>query len=249
MTRDELLIKAKPVLFNTEMVQAILDGRKTETRRIVKPHYRDDEIGFFVITNAVDCSFNRVVKYDEWENDFDEKGQERIVNPPYNAGDILYVRETWNINNMDIEDNEITFEYRASEAEVEDCTLTVSVSDEIYDKYAYGMAENMPEWRPSIHMPKEAARIFLKVTGVRVERLQDITEEGAKAEGIHERYVGMGESGFAVAQNSNSFYDCAKGAYAELWNSTIPKKNRELYGWDANPWVWVIEFERISDNG
>lgn len=94
-------------------------------------------------------------------------------------------------------------------------------------------------WRPSIHMPKEAARLFIQVTGVRVERLQDISDDGAKAEGANYRNgkpVGFEEK-------------CRRSAidrFTEIWNSTIKSADLPIYSWDANPWVWVIEFERIS---
>lgn len=210
MNKSELLSVAKPILFNTSMVQAILDGRKTATRRVIKY----PACGYF-----------------EYEPP--------RVKKPYQTGDILYVRETWNICNLDIEDNTITFVYKASESEKEEGAMTVKASDEIYDKYDYSMVENNPDWRPSIHMPKEAARIFLRVTDVRVERLQDITEEQAEKEG---------------AINTIGFIHSYDNEYAEkphtaiddffcIWDSTIKKTDLERYGWDANPWVWVIEFE------
>ncbi len=96
------------------------------------------------------------------------------------------------------------------------------------------------KWQPSIHMPKEAARIFLRVTGVRVERLQDITLDDAIAEGCQGKFIGSGEcvgAGWEILPEDE---------FADLWDSTIKKSDLDKYGWDANPWVWVIEFERIS---
>ena len=101
-------------------------------------------------------------------------------------------------------------------------------------------------WRPSIHMPKEIARTFLRVTDVRVEHLQDITDAKAKAEGIRGFWTGMGESGYAVSADSRTFFDGPIGAFASLWNSTIKPAELADYGWNANPWVWVYYFERIS---
>ena len=96
-------------------------------------------------------------------------------------------------------------------------------------------------WRPSIHMPKEAARIWLKVNGVRVERLQEITEEQAKAEGA------IDNRGFIHSPyNEYDSIHTAKEHYKQIWNSTIKKSDLDRYGWDANPWVWVIEFERCD---
>ena len=116
----------------------------------------------------------------------------------YRPGDILYVRETWARGSM--EGGAEQYFYKA------------------------GYSKSYPiSWRPSIHMPREAARIFLRVTDVRVERLQDIDDDGVVAEGLE---IGA--------------------PFEELWDSTIKKADRALYGWDTNPWVWVIEFERIS---
>lgn len=145
----------KPILFNTDMVRAILEGRKTVTRRVVKPRYKDGDAGFWVQKKVATGEITGIEIYDE-----EEFGTERYVKPPYHAGDILYVRETW------IESS-FGYVYRAS-----DCsTIEDWAGEEI-------------KWKPSIFMPKEAARIFLRVTDVRVERLQDITPKQAGNEGV-----------------------------------------------------------------
>ena len=122
--------------------------------------------------------------------------------PPYSPGDILYVRETFF---RDVG----RYLYKANYSDTE--------------KFYRDGKEVAIKWRPSIHMPREAARIFLRVTDVRVERLQDIDDDGVAAEGFE---IGA--------------------PFDELWDSTIKKADHALYGWEANPWVWVIEFERIS---
>ena len=175
----------KPILFNTDMVRAILEGRKTVTRRVAKPQpraiyhngkiYDDDEL--YVVAENQNGKFEQVVL-------------------PYRPSDILYVRETW---------NKAPFRY-----------------DEFIYKADGCYGPDMP-WHPSIHMPREAARIFLRVTDVRVERLQEINDDGVVSEGME---IGA--------------------PFDDLWDSTIKKADRTLYGWEANPWVWVIEFERIS---
>lgn len=109
------------------------------------------------------------------------------------------------------------------EAGEEKTARTVTVSDAVYEKYELSMAENNPEWRPSIHMPKEAARIWLKVTDVKVERLQDVDDDRIVSEGLE---IGCD--------------------FENIWNATIKKSDLLHYGWDANPWVWVIEFERCK---
>lgn len=192
----------KPILFNTEMVRAILDGRKSCTRRLVKPEPQ----GYFEVS-------------EEPLYVYDTDGNQGKITPPYQPGDILYVRETWHKYIKRVGKGESCrfaefYGYRASVANSED-------ADE--------------PWRPSIHMPKEAARIWLKVTEVRVERLQEITPQGAWKEG-------------ARCSCLHPVPDCAgnKIAFVNIWNSTIKKSDLDRYGWDANPWVWVIEFERCE---
>ena len=196
----------KPILFNTEMVRAILDGRKTCTRRAVKTR-RKDACGFYV-TKRPDGSFAGIYEYDE-----DERMFENQLSPPYKPEDVLYVRETWCKGSWGNEKER--YYYKADDNDFY-CT-----------------------WRPSIHMPKEAARIWLKVTNVRVERLQDITDDGAKAEGAN----------WKNGQNvgwEEKMKRTATERFAEIWNSTIKKSDLDRYGWEANPWVWVIEFERCE---
>ena len=192
----------KPILFNTEMVRAILDGRKTQTRRVVKVNLRNDEAGWQVITNKHTGEFIRIETYDEWEDEV------RWINPPYCPGDILYVRETW-------------FEYAG--------------------QYVYKATAAQPElwngmWRPSIHMPKEAARIFLRVTDVRVERLRSITEVDAEKEGFFKGWRLSGRGSLALS---------ARQAFMWLWE-TITRDGPAAETWACNPWVWVIEFERYE---
>ena len=189
-----------PILFNTEMVQAIMDGRKTVTRRILKHDTR-------ALLNSPYCKTHPEVP--------DKQIIEKLCKSPYEQGDVLYVRETW----CSRYDGEKYF-YLADKC-------TKREEKKLLD---YGEVK----WRPSIHMPKEAARIFLKVNDVRVERLQDITEKQAETEGIN---------GSEVLYDG---YIDAREKFAELWDSTIKKSDIEKYGWNANPWVWVIEFERCE---
>lgn len=179
----------KPILFSTEMVRAILEGRKTETRRVVK--FPEGMTGRLP-TNANDHLFYPCgIKY-----------------PPYKKGDILYVRETW-------------FEYAG--------------------QYVYKATAAQPElwdgmWHPSIHMPKEAARIFLRVTDVRAERLRDITEADAVKEGLYKGWRLSGRGSLALS---------ARQAFMWLWE-TITRDGPAYKTWACNPWVWVIEFERCE---
>ncbi len=216
----------KPILFNTHMVQAILEGRKTTTRRIVKGNINDlDLIG----TGSSKCNdtfdralFGKLDKEKVWNSDVKER-----IKAPYMPGDILYVRETWQISNPmgDFARNNMTAEYvyKAGYAKGERIPITRE------------QEKNLGVWKPSIHMPKDAARIFLKVTDVRVERLQDIDDEGAKTEGSN---VGIG-----IAEKMR---EGAIDRFKKIWDSTVNKKDIDKYGFNANPWVWVIEFERID---
>ncbi|NFO57698.1 hypothetical protein FDB39_12525 [Clostridium botulinum] len=203
----------KPILFNTTMVQAILEGRKTTTRRIAK--------GLKDATKVTHGEFKWDYKH-SWMNDL---GLE--IEAPFHIGEILYVRETWQISNPmgDFARNNMTAEYvyKAGYAKGERIPITRE------------QEKNLGVWKPSIHMPKDAARIFLKVTDVRVERLQDIDDEGAKTEGIN---VGIG-----IAEKMR---EGAIDRFKKIWDSTVNKKDIDKYGFNANPWVWVIEFERID---
>lgn len=185
----------KPILFNTEMVRAILDGRKTVTRRVVMPQPEGRPI--------------RMTENSCYPGCYAIEGTPRVIRPPYQPGDTLWVRETWAKSMAG------TFMYQADDKAI--------------------MVER---WRPSIHMPREAARLFLRVTGVRVERLKDIDGHGILKEGI--------DNGKSNPAMGTRWENMQSMAFAELWNSTLKSADLPLYGWAANPWVWVIEFERIS---
>ena len=210
----------KPILFNTEMVRAILDGRKTCTRRLVKPQPDEKHtfpLGFITGSTEkkeVGCFGFGINEYG---------GSIQYAKPPYQSGDILYVRETW-YKGLE------RYMYRADYSDTE--------------KFYRDGKEIKMKWHPSIHMPKEAARIWLKVTDVRVERLQEITEAGAEAEGAVNN-IGM----IHAPDNEYDHIHTAKEHFIEIWNSTIKKfkkSDRDRYGWNASPWVWVIEFERCE---
>lgn len=204
----------KPILFNTEMVQAILDGRKTCTRRVAKnvpdhthriePVYENGRFQF-------DCFYSSYVAALDADADFCMP-----CFPPYQQGDILYVRETF------IQAAAHTFWYKADDNS--------------------WMPEGL-HWKPSIHMPKEAARIWLKVKDVRVERLQECGEGWC---------IDIEKEGIATPQDpilyisDDAFHDALRMEFQKIWDSTIKKSDLYRYGWDANPWVWVIEFERCE---
>ena len=214
----------RPMLFNTEMVKAILDGRKTQTRRLVKPHLpnrviKDVSFGAFPGAKRSDW----IINYEgEITNYFGR------VKPPCQAGYILWVRETW-----------------CKLWRLDECEQIIEGTEKYYylagewppfNHYVYpdGSYGEEPKWKPSIHMPKEAARIWLKVTNVRVERLQDITTDQIIAEGVKT------EEPFSLNGAEKRY------AFSQLWDSTIKKENINRYSWEGNPWVWVIEFERCG---
>lgn len=217
----------KPILFNTEMVRAILDGRKSCTRRLVKPQPHGKHtfpLGFVTDSTEkkeVGCFGFGIDEYG---------GSIKYVKPPYQPGDTLYVRETW-------------------------CAFPVNEAGHMrgHSIYYYRADGDLrPEgwrgkWRPYTQMPKEAARIWLKVTDVRVERLQDITPKDAKNEGVGNLFyedIAYSEKNYGTEVDPE--YGIAKEQFAWLWDSTIKKSDLDRYGWDASPWVWVIEFERCE---
>ena len=204
----------KPILFNTEMVRAILDGRKTCTRRLVRflPGENPQWTGY--IRDGLML--------------YNGRNEPCITKAPHQPGDILYVRETW----------QYLYELDGNEQIIEDtgkyyyaATDTISFNTYVDEN---GLEHEHVPWKPSIHMPKEAARIWLKVTDVRVERLQDITSEQISREGVEVEYP-------HVLNGEEKRY-----AFSTLWNSTIKKSDLDRYGWNASPWVWVIEFERCE---
>lgn len=209
----------RPILFNGDMVRVILEGRKTVTRRVIKPQFE-------ISLEGTECECSHEKGF--WDMGGNEWACRQCgygvipmrggswIHAPYSAGDILYVRETWHKYKKRVGKGEKThmaefYGYKASVANSEDAS---------------------EKWRPSIHMPKEAARIWLKVTDVRVERLQKITLDQIEKEGIKTEHPN-------VLNGEEQQY-----AFSQLWDSTVDKLNIDRYGWTANPWVWVIEFER-----
>ena len=211
----------KPIIFSTPMVQAILDGRKSMTRRVVKlPQWvwvHDESLDQFGFQTG---------------NGYGDGG---IIGPNdlvglishYQPGDILWVRETW-----------------AKISDWSDVCPETGMFDGYIYKADWPSSGEHPKWRPSIFMPREAARIFLRVTNVRAERVQDITEDDAIAEGVGDLFFEE------IGYSNNPKYDLLmewktleREQFELLWNSINAKRG---FGWDSNPWVWVIEFERCE---
>lgn len=192
-----------PILFNTDMVRAILDDLKGATRRAVKGFIPDDAIwGYTAFTPK---------GYISCRGTFADGYGEKFFKLPCEPGDILYVRET--------------FDYLEG---------WIIGDPGIDGKYFYRADGDLRpvswrgKWHPSLHMPKEAARIWLEVKDVRVERLQEITVKGIEKEGVY-------------LKKPYTAYEMQR-VFKALWDSTIKKSDIDRYGWDASPWVWVIEF-------
>lgn len=215
-------MKSRPILFSGPMVRAILDGRKTQTRRVVAlPRKR----GAFVLEDHGDGWWP--YQSDDGESSVCNDGCEYPYSCPYGVpGDQLLVRETWA---RDDEDGALM--YRADLGRNADA-----------DAWEQGRIEGVPRyrWRPAIHMPRWASRITLEITGVRVERLQEISTYDAWAEGI----PGAPPPGVTVDRidefvrwSDGVMRDDPKAAYRALWEQINGPGS-----WDANPWVWVVQF-------
>lgn len=222
-----------PILFNTDMVRAILDGRKTVTRRVMKPAnpFRNKERyhqgnGLWIDGYSKNDEPNGYIKDYSVSSCWLTKKYYIEKYAPYQPGDILYVRETF----------QKFPNYKMGEYP------TQENPDKEPDSWDYVYkADNLnldEKWTPSIHMPKEAARIWLKVTDVRVGQLQDMTLDDFLSEGVVIRPEAFNDPENAYMQ--------ARSEFVRIWDSTIKKEKIYLYGWDGNPWVWVTEFERCE---
>jgi hypothetical protein len=221
-------MSCKPILFNTSMVQAIRAGRKTMTRRVINPqpgkclnwvksleqnpakcnstHFYLTDINWGRGPEPTICCRNCQIPYRygvEGKIDSDKH-----ICPVYRPGDILWVRETWKVDASDHDNDSYTYK-----------------ADPGLERYP----NNLLHWRPSIFMPKAAARIFLRVTDVRAERLQNITPDDIGREGT--------PFGMTFAP-----YD----GFSRLWDGINAKRKDGAYAWDRDPWVWVYAFERID---
>lgn len=208
-----------PIIFSGPMVRAILEGRKTQTRRVIKPQpteWVNDECHY---VNPVPCVRNKRFS-----------GLLDCIPCPYGIpGEKLWVRESWAFK--DKAGELIVPVYRADGEEVEDGDGSRFI----------------PRWIPSIHMTRKASRIDLEITRVRVERLHDISDEDAKAEGsealrwgdLHQMPMSLAMSYGGILPGNPKY----RFGFYNLWESINAKS---CYSWDADPWVWVIEFKRIK---
>ncbi|MCL2223593.1 MAG: hypothetical protein FWB96_01350 [Defluviitaleaceae bacterium] len=197
----------KPIIFSTAMVQAILAGDKTQTRRVIKPQPCAEATAFHKFIHSEDCG---------WEARFSNSHSNAVCDRKVRIdnGDILYVRETW-AHSKEPSENDTGQDHEG---------YLYKATDTTNGKYS------TVKWKPSIHMPKAAARLFLRVTNVRVEQLQDISINDCCREGYDTKFY--------------SKFDGARDWFFHLWNSINAERG---YPWSSNPWVWVYEFERITE--
>lgn len=220
--------RERPILFNDQMVRAILEGRKTVTRRVMKPQPTPCKDG----GHHWPCNVHQSMLHVERELQNGEGywcGLAEAACPHGQPGDWLWVREAWTIDLLAAYstekgyDSEYELRYRADDAARE-----IHVAPGEPDPYLALYDSQRGDWRPSIHMPRWASRILLEITAVRVERVHDITPNQCIAEGAwREKDKELGRGQEAIA------------AFADLWRSTGGD-------WDANPWVWVVEFKRVT---
>lgn len=228
-------MKERPILFCSDMVRAILDGRKTETRRLIK--------GGFVVDEHSDTGQPWPL-CPSYYNDGETEGMP-IPCPHGQVGDRLWVREAWAIEGGAPDDYDRIY-YRAT-PDIEQLTDGRSVS-------ADGGVVHITEhkWRPSIFMPRWASRITLEITNVRVERLHDITEEGARAEGVvprcdcphdYAQYWGDDPHNHHCPRSRQTIHRAPhRDAYSHLWDELNAKRAT----WESDPFVWVLQFRRVS---
>ncbi|NWE69003.1 hypothetical protein HX857_09820 [Pseudomonas gingeri] len=226
--------KERPILFSAPMVRAILEGRKTVTRREIKTRMRSADTSF-ELHQQPDGSWRPMHTFDE--SCMDDQGTEHPITCPYGKpGDRLWLRETTEIDEQ-TSDCVALSRYAADGAPVlysgcEDPVFNGTVAHWDYPRRS----------RPSIHMQRWACRILLEITAVRVERLQDISEAQARAEGIDLDRLADGQAAYdMVADHNMTGRPTATGAFRDLWASINGIEN-----WNANPWVWVVEFKQVT---
>lgn len=207
-------IKERPILFSAPMVRAILEGRKTVTRRVCKPQPSANAHTTCATGNPMGVW---------WET-----GKDINRCPHGQPGDRLWVRETWYCDHFEV--------MRGPYLKPDDLDIGEALDDGTLVYAADGLTPyeaDQPIWKPSIHMPRWACRILLEITAVRVERLQDISRADIRAEGL------QCPPELASDDVSPNYRDWYPAAWRELWESTGGD-------WNANPWVWVVEFKRVT---
>ena len=228
------VVRERPIIFSGPMVRAILEGRKTQTRRVVKPLKMNSDYGTprwdgAWIDGPPNCQYLHVPFVNDAYPD------NRTVQRHYcqhDPGDRLWVRETWGVCDVDGGGDAYAIAYKAGgsgdDVVWKDCRYS--------DCGKYGTYYTDFRWKPSIHMPRWACRLLLEVVSVRVERVQEISGADVLAEGV--------DNGGSNPAQGKRWENMQRMAFEELWDSLNAKRG---FSWASNPWVWVIEFKRISD--
>lgn len=225
--------KERPILFSAPMVRAILQGRKTVTRREIKPSKRSADTQL-ELHQQPDGSWLPMHTFDE--SCMDDQGTEHPITCPYGKpGDRLWVRETWYCDHFEVQKGPYL-----QPADMHDLDQSLEDGELVYAADGVSPYEQeQPTWKPSIHMPRWASRILLEVTDVRVERLQDISEEQAKAEGVrlYADHADLGD--WWHFEGIETYSADPRKSFELLWTSVGGD-------WNANPWVWAVEFKRVT---
>lgn len=213
-------IKERPILFSAPMVRAILEGRKTVTRRAVRVGFNPEDLEGSLSASECRKLYRELPQY-FGASYFCPYGQ---------PGDRLWVRETWYCDHFEVMRGPYLKPDDLNVSEAIDYGTLVYAADGLTPYEA-----DQPIWKPSIHMPRWASRILLEITDVRVERLQDITYEQAAAEGVHRGPLRE----WCASDEGGACHKYPVPAFRDLWQSVGGN-------WDANPWVWVVEFKRVT---
>ena len=263
-------VKERPIIFSGEMVRAILDGKKTMTRRAVKGHVHQLEYGSAVVTNSTRKAnigkycFGNKVRHQICDTALESQTCKYIKCPYGKVGDRLWVREAYTVTGWNCDDGSVYIKYLAdgheqyfdNETDEMECAIDSLVdsvckeldkrkvpmlNDEAYD---CSLDKNKPRNRSPMFMPRWASRILLEITDIRVERLNDISYLDARKEGVRTviESVEPNRTGYRIFGKEEVFMDY-KDAFLNLWDSLNTKKG---YQWSSNPWVWVVEFKVVE---
>lgn len=218
-------MKERPIIFSGPMVRAILDGRKSQTRRVIKPQPKELPTGNLAY----------------WKSDgigFSNLGPDALLHycPYGQPGDRLWVRETHYLWGRSVRNGKTKTGKQAWRFKRSGRAVRFEKND--FEEFSKGRETRHNGWikRPSIHMPRWASRITLEIVSVRVERVREISEKDAKAEGVADRHDDFHSS--IQSSIENHFIR----SFAVLWDSINAKRG---FGWDANPWCWALEFKRV----
>lgn len=223
--------KVLSITFHTEDVKSILADRKTSTRKLVTFLSGKNPFWSGYIKDGLML--------------YNGTNEPCIKKAPYSVGDILYVRETWKCMKVSEYDATADIMYKAGGDRLR-MQLTYGKTDSInrdeFDRFIKKGFSNSEEWKPSATMPKEVARIWLKVINIRLERLQNITVEDCKKEGIWDD-----SKTYCEEYTENLRKVAYPKVFSRIWDSELSKSKKEKYCWQNNPWVWVIDFERCGE--